>query len=464
MNFGFNSKCRGRKHSLFHWNILMLQGRLTLIWMCYKRSELTIIGMSIRADIRLILEKDSQNSLCWQKNFQKEKCGPEGDWQRSKELPDLIMCGQKFGKIGKAVENREKQEGARGKPKLDNALRLRGIYLYWCRRQRILWSSWKRKKKTGKNCGSRDAVKKDIQASWKRAQSRRLAMKKSLKQCLIVLWNLMNLWDNEQNLCSLKTVRITLQVKDLLLWHSTIWCTSFFPCHKRWKFRMQKLPWTRNEWKKLETVPAWDLEKVKSKKEVILEAQRDEKQVHFATLIDMCHIKNAELESKISKINRQSRAPRWHIVKDGSGAYAVFTERGSSASQMTAVKKWMLLQDYQVVMDKQLMQYQRTTRYKLEDAPSLLKIHRIRMSWCLDTSSTTHKWSKSCESIEDLVVFLERQCVRSSIGRIAMGKDNSKKLFYQNLDGRKFRLGTVTSLIGNWGYFCQFLWMTSKWL
>ena len=274
MNFGFNSKCRGRKHSLFHWNILMLQGRLTLIWMCYKRSELTIIGMSIRADICLILEKDSQNSLCWQKNLQKEKCGPEGDWQRSKELPDLIMCGQKFGKIGKAVENREKQEGARGKPKLDNALRLKGIYLYWCRRQRILWSSWKRKKKTGKNCGSRDAVKKDIQASWKRPQSRRLAMKKSLKQCLILLWNLMNLWDNEQNLCSLKTVRITLQVKDLPRCLITMWCTSLFRCHKRWKFRMQKLPWTRNEWKKLETIPAWDLEKVKSKKEVILEAQK----------------------------------------------------------------------------------------------------------------------------------------------------------------------------------------------
>ena len=31
------------------------------------------------------------------------------------------------------------------------------------------------------------------------------------------------------------------------------------------------------EWKKLETVPAWQLDNVKSKKEVILEAQRDKK-------------------------------------------------------------------------------------------------------------------------------------------------------------------------------------------
>ena len=41
------------------------------------------------------------------------------------------------------------------------------------------------------------------------------------------------------------------------------------------------------EWKKLETIPAWNLGKVKSKKEVILEAQRDKKKVQFATLMDI---------------------------------------------------------------------------------------------------------------------------------------------------------------------------------
>ena len=39
------------------------------------------------------------------------------------------------------------------------------------------------------------------------------------------------------------------------------------------------------EWKKLEIIPAWDLENVKSKKEIILEAQRHKEKVHFATLI-----------------------------------------------------------------------------------------------------------------------------------------------------------------------------------
>ena len=55
---------------------------------------------------------------------------------------------------------------------------------------------------------------------------------------------------------------------------------------------MQKLQW-KKKGKKLETI-----QKVKSKKEVILEAQRDKKKVHFATLVDICHLKNMELEPK----------------------------------------------------------------------------------------------------------------------------------------------------------------------
>ena len=55
------------------------------------------------------------------------------------------------------------------------------------------------------------------------------------------------------------------------------------------------------EMEKLETIPAWKLEKVKSKKEVILEAQRDKIKVHFASLVDICHLRNSELEPKLQK-------------------------------------------------------------------------------------------------------------------------------------------------------------------
>ena len=72
---------------------------------------------------------------------------------------------------------------------------------------------------------------------------------------------------------------------------------------------------------KLETIPAWQLEKVKSKKEVILEAQRDKKKAHFATLLDICHLKNAEMEPKLQKYKGRV-VLRGDIVKDDSGAKA----------------------------------------------------------------------------------------------------------------------------------------------
>ena len=63
------------------------------------------------------------------------------------------------------------------------------------------------------------------------------------------------------------------------------------------------------EWKKLETIPAWQLEKVKRQKDVILEAQRDKKKVHFAALMDICDLKKRGVRKLISEVQRQRRAP-----------------------------------------------------------------------------------------------------------------------------------------------------------
>ena len=70
--------------------------------------------------------------------------------------------------------------------------------------------------------------------------------------------------------------------------------------------------------------------KVRSKK--IFKRHTKERTVHLAALMDICHLKNSELEPKFRKYNGSD------IVNDDSGSYAVFTEQGSSASQMTAGK------------------------------------------------------------------------------------------------------------------------------
>ena len=55
------------------------------------------------------------------------------------------------------------------------------------------------------------------------------------------------------------------------------------------------------EWEKLKKFSAWSLTKVRSKKQVIDEARTSGATVHFASLMDICHLKNAELEAKHQK-------------------------------------------------------------------------------------------------------------------------------------------------------------------
>ena len=63
------------------------------------------------------------------------------------------------------------------------------------------------------------------------------------------------------------------------------------------------------EWEKLEKISPWNLTKVRSKKEVINEARTSGATVHFASLMDICHLKNAELETKTPKVQRSSCTP-----------------------------------------------------------------------------------------------------------------------------------------------------------
>ena len=124
----------------------------------------------------------------------------------------------------------------------------------------------------------------------------------------------------------------------------------------------------------------------------------------FISLMDICPLKNAELEAKHQKYKGRV-VLRGDIVKDDSGSYAVFTEQGSSALQMTAAK----------VMDICLYPG------KNGRCSKITQNSQIGMSRHLDSSTTTQmaqimvqygrpsrsSWAKS---------------VWSSFGRTAMGK------------------------------------------
>ena len=104
---------------------------------------------------------------------------------------------------------------------------------------------------------------------------------------------------------------------------------------------------------KMEKFSAWNLTKVRSKKEVIYEARTKGAKVHFASLMDICHLKNAELEAKHQKYKGRA-VLRGDIVKDDLGSYAVFTDQGQ--------KSWISSPDCLVAQDKQLTQYRLTPK------------------------------------------------------------------------------------------------------
>ena len=143
-------------------------------------------------------------------------------------------------------------------------------------------------------------------------------------------------------------------------------------------------------------------ERVRNKSEVIAEARTKFHTVHFASLTDICHLKNSELEQKYKgRVVLQG-----DIVEDDSGAYAVFTDQGS-ASQMTAAKVMDVISRLPGCAGQAADAVSAYTQVKMEDAPSLLKISN---SECPDIwiRLPKHKWPKSWSSVEDPVVPLER--------------------------------------------------------
>ena len=104
-------------------------------------------------------------------------------------------------------------------------------------------------------------------------------------------------------------------------------------------------------------------------------------------------------------------------MKDDSGSYAVFTEQGSSASQMAAAKAMYVTARLPGSAGQFADTVSADTRVKMEDAPELLKLPK---SECPDIGVRLprHKWPKSWTYIEDPVVPLERNLYGHSLSII----------------------------------------------
>ena len=252
-------------------------------------------------------------------NFLEEK-PPNGEmwsgWRlKGKQLtssPDHLWP-ELWGKMGRNAKLKEKQKWSHEKLHLENARKLRGIYFIDPEEKEFKETiNNVRKKletpmapampckniKNNKNCvnGASNNVKSKLACFLEASESTRLRVGDSLPT------------HHEDHVAG--KGNNSLQHYNLV--------HKFIPVPQAMKITAVKAA-VDKEWEKLERISAWNLTKVRSKEEVIDEARTNGAKVHFTSLMNICHLKNAELEAKHQKYKGQV-AFRGDVVKDDSGS------------------------------------------------------------------------------------------------------------------------------------------------
>ena len=225
----------------------------------------------------------------------------------------------------------------------------------------------------------------------RKASMERPAARLMISSATRVSWKPLNpqgcVWKNlYQNI-----MRTILQEKGTTQYSITIWYTILFLCLKQWRYPQQKQQWIKNG-RKLKRFRRGTQQKSETNQRWLMKQGQKGIRVHFASLMDICHLKNAELDTKHQKYKGRV-VLRGDIVKDDSGSYAVFTEQGSSASQMTAAKVMDIISRLPGCAGQAADAVSAYTQVEMEDAPKLLKNPK---SECPDIwiRLPRHKWPK----------------------------------------------------------------------
>ena len=188
------------------------------------------------------------------------------------------------------------------------------------------------------------------------------------------------------------------------------------------------------EWETLEKISAWNLTKVRSKKQVIDEARTSGATVHFASSMDICHLKNAELEAKHQKYKGRVVAAK---VMD-----IISRLPGCARQAADAVPAY--------------------TQVKMEVDPKIIGNSRVGMSRHMDsvyhdTNGQNHGPVWKTQS------FLLSEICTVILWQYCYGKGKLRKSCC-NMVGRRFPIGNAYSYTVKKDYSDLCMWMTSNWL
>ena len=198
--------------------------------------------------------------------------------------------------MSKNAKLREKHKWAIEKPKLDNARRLRGIYL--------IDPEDKEFKETIQNARRKletpmaPAMPCKICKKNKHGETRSKTNDFKSKFACILEASESTRMRMEESLQKYHEDHIAGRGDNSLPHHNLV--HIFIPMPEATKIPGAKAA-SGQGMEKLEMISAWNLTKVRSKKEVTDEARTSGAKVHFASLMDIYHLKNAELDAKHQK-------------------------------------------------------------------------------------------------------------------------------------------------------------------
>ena len=209
-------------------------------------------------------------------------------------------------KLGRNAKLKEKQKWSNEKPKLDNARRLRGIYFIDPEDKELKEAI----KNARKKLETPVAPAMSCKTSKKSKHGKPVVRPMISNQKLLVSWKPVNprdcVWKNLYRI-TMRTNHIAGKGDNSLQHYNLV--HKFIPMPQAMKIPAAKAA-VDKEWEKLEKIPAWDLTKVRSKSEVIDEARTKGAKVHFASLMDICHLKmpNWKQSTKNTKVELYSEA------------------------------------------------------------------------------------------------------------------------------------------------------------
>ena len=202
-----------------------------------------------------------------------------------------------------------------------------------------------------------------------------------------------------------KSMKIALQEKGFLRWHISNLVHKFIPMPQVMKIPNAKSAMDE-EWKKLETTPAWNLESQEQEGGYSSSTKRQRES-------PLCHVDGHMSPQKMRIWTQTCRSTKAEscsggdIVEDDSGAYAVFFEQGSSASQIDRCKIMDVIARLPGCNGQAADAVSALPKKSWEDARRWLKIPK---SECPDVwiRFPRHKMAEIMGSIEDPVVLLQR--------------------------------------------------------